>query len=134
MVELPAERICQSTLNLAERGLIGQFTSLWPSPKAIEGWVQRNWKPLVLEDIHSHFVKRGFFVFVFESAEDRDLIFRNGPYFMGPQGLYLNKWTPDFDPSQDVPYAIPVWLRLPFIPLHCWNTKSLVIVGNKLCR
>ena len=38
-VELPAERICHSMLNLAERGLIGQFTGLWPSPKAIEGWV-----------------------------------------------------------------------------------------------
>ena len=38
-------------------------------------------------------------MFVFESTEDRDLIFRNGPYFMGPQGLYLNKWTTDFDPS-----------------------------------
>ena len=23
-------------------------------------------------------------------------------------GLYLNKWTPDFDPTQDIPSAIPV--------------------------
>ena len=71
-------------------------------------------------------------MFVFESAEDRDLIFRNGPYFMGPQGLYLNKWTPNFNPSQDVPFAVPVWVRLPFLPLHCWNTESLVKIGNKL--
>ena len=38
-VELPAETTCRSALNLAERGLIGQFTGLWPSPKAIDGWV-----------------------------------------------------------------------------------------------
>ena len=38
-VELPADRIYHSTLNLVERGLIVQFTGLWPSPKAIEGWV-----------------------------------------------------------------------------------------------
>ena len=133
-VELPAERIFCSALNLAERGLIGQFTGLWPSHKTIEGWVQRNWKPLVSEDIRSHFAGRGFFVFVFESAEDRDLIFRNGPYFMGPQGLYLNKWTPNLDPSQDVPSAVLVWVRLPFLPLHCWNIESLVIIGNKLSR
>ena len=48
-------------------------------------------------------VGRGFFLFEFISKEDRDLIFRNGPYFMGPQGLYLNRWTPDFDPTVDVP-------------------------------
>ena len=39
-IDLLAERPCQTTLNLFERGLIGQFTGLWPSPKAIDGWVQ----------------------------------------------------------------------------------------------
>ena len=38
-VELSAERPCQMALNLSERGLIGQFTGLWPSPKVIDGWV-----------------------------------------------------------------------------------------------
>ena len=37
--ELNADRICRSTLNLAERGLIHQFTGLWPSPKTIDSWV-----------------------------------------------------------------------------------------------
>ena len=64
--------------------------------------------------------------------EDRALIFRNVPYFMGPQGLYLNKWTPNFDSSQDVPPVVPVWVRLPYLPLHCWNLESLEIIGNKL--
>ena len=51
---------------------------------------------------------------------------------MGPQGLYLNKWTPDFDPSLDVPSAVPVWVRLPHLPLHCWNSDSLEAIGNTL--
>ena len=33
-----------------------------------------------------------------ENKEDKDLIFRSGPYFMGPRGLYLNRWTLSFDP------------------------------------
>ena len=118
-MSLPMEETCRSSLNLAERGLISQFTGLWPSPKAVEEWVKRNWIPLVKESIKSHFVGKGFFVFVFDNVEDRSLIFRNGPYFMGPQGLYLNKWSPDFDPAQDVPMAVPVWVRLPHLPLHC---------------
>ena len=31
LVDLPPERPCQTALNLAERGLIGQFTGLSPS-------------------------------------------------------------------------------------------------------
>ena len=36
------------------------------------------------EGIRSYSVGKGFFVFVFEEEEDRSLIFRNRPYFMGP--------------------------------------------------
>ena len=46
-IDLSAERPYRTALNLAERGLIGQFTELWPSSKAVDGWVQRNWRQLV---------------------------------------------------------------------------------------
>ena len=96
---LQIKETCRSALNLVETGLIGQFTSLWLSPKYVEDWVLRNYIPLVSKGIKSHFVGKGYFVFVFENVEDRSLIFRNGPYFMGPKGIYLNKWTPDFYPA-----------------------------------
>eukprot|EP00253_Pinus_taeda_P007342 PITA_07342 len=131
-VALPEEDTCKAALNLEEKGLIGQFIGLWPSPKSMEDWTQRNWQPLIKNGVKSYFVGKGYFVFVFESSEDRNLIFRNGPYFMGPQGLYLNQWNPDFDPSQDVPSAVPVWVRLPHLPLHCWNQKSFQTIGNAL--
>ena len=51
---------------------------------------------------------------------------------MGPQGLYLNKRTPNFDPNQDVPSAVPVWVRLPHLSLHCWILESLEAIGNTL--
>ena len=107
-VSFPTEEPCKAALNLAERGLISQFIGLWPLPKVVEAWVQRNWRSLVKEGIKSHFVDKGFFVFVFKATEDKNLIFRNGPYFMGPQGLYLNQWTPDLNLTQDVPSAVPL--------------------------
>eukprot|EP00253_Pinus_taeda_P032749 PITA_32749 len=131
-ISLPPETPMQFALSLADRGLIGQFTGLWPSPKTTEQWVNRNWAPLINESVTSYFLGRGFFLFEFTSKEDKDLIFRNGQYFMGPQGLVLNKWTPDFDPAVDVPKAVPVWVRLPNLPVHCWNWDSLKHIGNSL--
>ena len=46
-VALPMDQTCHTTQNIVDRGLIGQFTGLWPSLKTIAGWVQRNWKPLI---------------------------------------------------------------------------------------
>ena len=51
---------------------------------------------------------------------------------MRPQGIYLNKWNPEFDLNQDVPSVVPVWVMLPHLPLHCWNLESLEAIGNTL--
>ena len=51
---------------------------------------------------------------------------------MGPQGLYLNGWTLDFDPEVDTPKAVPVWVKLPNLPMHCWNPKSLHAIEDAL--
>ena len=107
-VALPPEETIRVALSLADRALIGKFTGLWPSPQTTDSWVQRNWRSLISKNVASYAIERGYFLFDFESKHDKDLIFRNGPYFMGPQGLYLNGWSPDFDPEADTPKAIPI--------------------------
>jgi hypothetical protein len=81
-------------LRLAENGLIGKFTGLWPSPKAMHHWLDLNWRKMIQGQMSVAFCGKGFFAFLFEKKEDRDLIFRSGLYFMGARGMYLNKWTP----------------------------------------
>jgi hypothetical protein len=107
---------------------------LWPSARTTDDWIQRNWRSLIQSSVTCYPVGRGFFIFEFISKEDRDLIFRSGPYFMGMQGLYLNRWTPDFDPSVDVPKEVSVWVCLPNLPVHCWNYQSLQKIRNGLGR
>ena len=82
-IALPKEKPMEIALALAKRGLVGQFMGLCPSTKTTDDWIQRNWKPNLKHEVSCYPVGRGFFVFKFISEEDRDLIFRNGPYFMG---------------------------------------------------
>eukprot|EP00253_Pinus_taeda_P028296 PITA_28296 len=127
---LPPTLPRMAALSLAEKGLIGQFTGLWPSPRTVQRWVEHNWSDKIPGKISIRFCGKGYYTFLFESKADKDLIFRNGPYFMDSRGLYLNKWTPDFDPELDIPYAVPVWVRLPHLPLHCWGDESVKAIGN----
>jgi hypothetical protein len=105
---------------------------LWPSTRTTDNWIQRNWRPLIKNSVTCYAVGKGFYIFEFISQEDRDLIFRNGPYFMGAQGLYLNRWTPNFDLALEIPKDVPVWVSLPNLPIHCWNSASLQAIGNGL--
>jgi len=51
---------------------------------------------------------------------------------MDSRGLYLNKWTPNFDLELDIPNAVPVWVQLPQLPLHCWGDESMRAIGNAI--
>ena len=77
-VTLPPEETIRVALSLADRALIGQFTGLWPSPKTTDSWVQRNWRPLITNNVASYSVGRGYFLFDFQSKDDKELIFKNG--------------------------------------------------------
>jgi hypothetical protein len=46
-------------------------------------------------------------VFLFEVKEDKDLIFRSGPYFMDSRGMYLNRRMLDFIPENDISVIRP---------------------------
>jgi len=51
---------------------------------------------------------------------------------MGARGLYLNRWTPNFNPKNDIMKVVPVWVHLPFFPLHYWNEETLRSIRNSL--
>lgn len=102
----------------------------WPSPKSVQIWVERNWSSTINGKIAIRFCGRGYYTFHLETKEDRDMIFRNGPYFTDSRGLYLNYWTPDFNPEMDVPSAVSVWVRIPHLPLHCWADECVKAIGN----
>jgi hypothetical protein len=90
-VNLPPAATWHKALALVDRGLIGQFIGLWPSPKSMDIWVQQNWMVLIKGKLSYYFCGRGFYAFLFELKEDQELIFRNGPYFMCTRDIYLNK-------------------------------------------
>jgi hypothetical protein len=132
-LELSPEDPCNCALFLAERTLIGKFTGLWPSPKTVEAWIEERWGPMIQGSILRSAVGRGYYAFSFSEKEDRDLVFRSGPYFMGSRGLFLAPWTLDFNPGVEIT-AAPVWVRLPHLPLHLWGRSTLEGIGNKLGR
>jgi hypothetical protein len=104
------------------------------SPKAMALWLDQNWRKTIKRQLSTAFCGKGFYVFLFENKTNRDLNFRNGLYFMGTRGMYLNKWTPNFSPENDIPSIVPIWVRLPFLPLHSWNDETIKNIGNALGR
>jgi hypothetical protein len=89
---------------------------------------------LIKGKLTHYFCGRGFYAFIFEVEEDKDLIFRNDPYFFSTRGMYLNCWTPNFNPKHNVPLAISVWVHLLHLPLQCQNEDTMHSIKDSLGR
>lgn len=44
-IDLPNHRINAKIQYMKDHALIGNFIGLWPTEKALEGWIASKWKP-----------------------------------------------------------------------------------------
>ncbi|XP_075499935.1 uncharacterized protein LOC142538508 [Primulina tabacum] len=79
------------------------------------------------------FLPRGFLILSLHCEEDYAFFWTRGQMMVGPLGIHFSKWTPEFNLQEESPIA-PVWVRLPGLPIHLFNKKSLFalakILGN----
>lgn len=83
-------------------------------------------KPVVL--YHSD----GYFVIRFANEEDRDKILYSGPYHLMRRPVIMKPWTQEFNFKEEILTTIPLWIKLPNLPLNCWNARVLSKIGSKL--
>jgi hypothetical protein len=88
-VSLPPSSARKKALALVDRGLIDQFMRIRHSLNMVSTWIDKKWKPLMKGSLSHFFCGRGFFSFLFEHKEDKDLIFCSDPYFFGEEGCIL---------------------------------------------
>jgi hypothetical protein len=46
--------------------------------------------------------------------------------------MLLREWKPNFNLKNDMLRTIPIWVKLPQLPLYLWGVKSLSKIGSAL--
>lgn len=85
-VELPGHRINAQIHFMRDHALIGKFIELWPTEKALRGWIASKWHPK--GHITLQLGPKGFFTSIFNYLEDQNRVLDGGPYFFNAAGLY----------------------------------------------
>ncbi|XP_009774916.1 uncharacterized protein [Nicotiana sylvestris] len=73
-----------------------------------------------------------YFVVKFNSVEDRDAVLMSGPHTIRNKPIIVKAWSPNFDFDIEVLQTIPIWVKLPNLPLNCWSMDSVSRIGNGL--
>lgn len=79
----------------------------------------------------------GYFIFKFESDDDRDLVLRNGLYTFNNRPMILKQWEPEFQMIKKTTNNIPIWVNFPGLPIQYWMMENLgriaSSIGNPIC-
>ncbi|GLJ28581.1 hypothetical protein SUGI_0563070 [Cryptomeria japonica] len=78
-------------------------------------------------------MEKGFFIAKFENVEDRRTILCDNFFSWEDKFVLMIKlWHVDFNLSLETFNKIPIWMRLPNLPLHFWVDPLFEEVGDKL--
>lgn len=120
--------------NKWKSALIMYVVGFTPTIAALKAYFTRSWT-VALPEIFKH--DDGFFILKFASQSDRNLVIANGPYSYNSRPVILKPWHAEYSFKDEVLRTMPLWVRLPNLPLHCWSADSLSriasLVGTPIC-
>ncbi|KAK4726490.1 hypothetical protein R3W88_031407 [Solanum pinnatisectum] len=129
VVEILAEDIAQDEVKW-KPSMVVYVVSTAPSIGAMERFIlsQGNFssKPVVL--YHAD----GYFVIRFANEEERDRVLCSGPHYLLRGPVIIKPWDPDFNFKEEILTIIPLWVKLPNLPLNSWNSVVLSKIGSSL--
>lgn len=113
-----------------EHALIVYVVGNNPAFAAFNAYIMRNWNNIVLPEVFKH--DDGYYIVRFATEGDKKKVVNAGPYFYNSRPVIMRDWTDDYKFANDVVRTMPLWVRLPGLPLHCWGVGSLSRIGSLL--
>jgi hypothetical protein len=100
------------------------------SMNAVKGFMTTQWNFVKLPDMLYN--EEGYFILRFHSIQEKEEVLMKGPYTIHKMPMLLRDWKPDFSLKKDMLRTIPIWVKLPQLPLYLWGQKSLEKIGSAL--
>ncbi|KAH0725212.1 hypothetical protein KY284_001077 [Solanum tuberosum] len=106
--------------------VVGTTPSIGAVERFILGQGTFSAKPVILNH------KDGYFALRFTNKEERDMVPCSGTHYLVKRPVIMKPWVPEFNSKEEMLTTTPLWIKLPNLPLNCWNLKVLSKMGSSL--
>ncbi|XP_019251326.1 PREDICTED: uncharacterized protein LOC109230263 [Nicotiana attenuata] len=103
--------------------LIGYALGDTPYVRSMDNSVNTVWNFVAKPKILYH--DEGYYIFKFQTIEDRDLVLHAGPYTYHNKPLILRNWEIDFYFDLECLSTILLWVKFPGLPMGYWPLEAL---------
>ncbi|KAI0496455.1 hypothetical protein KFK09_022772 [Dendrobium nobile] len=67
----------------------------------------------------------------FKSIEAMEGVLTGGPWFVNEHIIDMEHWTPAFSSSSVKGLTSPIWIRMPHLPLQCWDENNIARIASR---
>lgn len=110
--------------------LVGYFLHSNLLFKVVEPIARRLWGNLGILNIFLH--SKGYYVFKFKSASDRDSVLASGPWHFSSKVIVLQPWKEGVEFSKSDREKFPIWVELSQIPLSYWSDEGISYLASAI--
>lgn len=101
------------------------------TPMQLRKWIAKIWGNLLLQLPGILSLSRGWFDLIFSHLDQVDWVISQYLHIeMTP--MLLKIWLPMFDPEKENHGPIPIWVRLPTLPLQFQAEEIFKVIGDDL--
>ncbi|KAI0492242.1 hypothetical protein KFK09_026511 [Dendrobium nobile] len=90
--------------------------------------LRRQWAPF--GKFHLTMLGMGWILCSFPESDQTEAVMSNGPYFVNGKIIGMDKWSHNFSPTSVKGLTAPIWIRLPNLPLHCWDNINICRIAS----
>ncbi|XP_059076809.1 uncharacterized protein LOC131876053 [Cryptomeria japonica] len=98
--------------------LMGKFMGPRPNIEVVRAYVKRKWA--LKGNVEILALPKGLLTFSFSCEEDKIKILYGRTWLVGKTALVLQKWHLNLNMSESLLVQVPVWVKLPGLPLEYW--------------
>ncbi|KAJ6376307.1 hypothetical protein OIU76_025440 [Salix suchowensis] len=112
--------------------LIGYVSGKFPGYKALSAIIENEFNCEAVLTLH----ESGWLIYKFNNEDDKLAVLRGGPYLVFGRPLMLREMPEFFNFNSSEMSTLPVWIKLPNLPLSCWSgiclSKIASVIGNPI--
>lgn len=106
-------------INMVVLTLVGRILGRRFNEANIVCWMKKMWVPLLGSVLSFYFFARGWMAFMFRIGSNAKNILST-VWMWNHSPIMLKKWSPSFDARFERMETIPIWVKLPGLPIEYW--------------
>ncbi|KAL0917841.1 hypothetical protein M5K25_012939 [Dendrobium thyrsiflorum] len=75
---------------------------------------------------------KGWYLCSFKCLEAFEEVLSGGPWFVNQHIVGMERWSTDFSPSSLKGLSSPIWIRMPHLPLQCWDQDNVALIASMI--